>query len=385
MRRLAAAAVAVCAAWSAQALDPIRIGLVLPFTGPIGAAGNRVARGVQLAATEINEAGGLNLLGVRVPVEIVAEDSTCNARLAVSASERMMSRDRVVAVIGDYCSSATAAVAELALNNQVPLLSPVSVAPSITRRGNPWAFRTCESTEVMARAFARYAVKHLNVRRWALLARGDEQGRAAVELLVPLLQSAGATAVAIEYHPHGTTEFQPFLARLLAGKPEGIALLGNAAEHVLVPRQLRKLAAGDEVKLLDPTSNYVTAEFLQRAGKAADGMLAPTRYTDLVENDALKRFVRDYYRVHEERPDRLVVSGYETMHILAAGIERAGVATPRAVRDALTRTEYQGLQDRVYQFDPSNQLLLDTYIMRVAKAKYTLVAQVHWDGEPVPK
>ena len=118
------------------------------------------------------------------------------------------------------------------------------------------------------------------------------------------------------------------------------------------------------------------------AGRGADGLLAPTRYAD-DDPRSSRRFVREYLRAYGARPDRLAAGGYDAMNVLAAAIERAGVAAPRPVREALTRAEYVGTQDRTHRFDPSNQLLLDTYVVEARRGTRSLVARLTWDGELV--
>lgn len=114
------------AAWAA---GPMKIGVVLPFSGPVGSDGQRTFNGVELAVKEINAAGGIDFNGKKTPIEIVREDSTCNPRMSVAAVEKLMTRDKVSVVIGDFCSTSTLADAEVAKRNKVPQITPISIAP----------------------------------------------------------------------------------------------------------------------------------------------------------------------------------------------------------------------------------------------------------------
>ena len=136
-----------------------------------------------------------------------------------------------------------------------------------------------------------------------------------------------------------------------------------------------------EVKLLDPTSAYFNPDFLRLTGKNSDGMVGPTRYVDVINTPQNKKFVKDYQAAHKENPDKFAQSGYETVHILAQAIERANGTAPKAVRDALTKTKYKGIQGRDYHFDATNQLVIDEYIVQVKGGVYNILGKV--SGEAV--
>jgi branched-chain amino acid transport system substrate-binding protein len=161
--------------------EPIKVGVVLPFSGPVGSDGQRTFSGIQLAVDQINATGGVKVGDQKRPIEIVREDSTCNPRMSVAAVEKLTTQDKVAVVIGDFCSTSTLADAEVAKRNEVALVTPISIAPSITQQGNPWVFRNCDNSDMMARAFVKSAVKRMGIKRWAFLARNDDYGRGGVE------------------------------------------------------------------------------------------------------------------------------------------------------------------------------------------------------------
>lgn len=371
----------LCCAVAAGAAEPVKIGVVLPFTGAVASDGGRTFNGIQLAVSEINAKGGVTIGGKKSPIEIVKEDSTCNPRLSVAATEKLMTRDKVSAVIGDFCSTSTLADAEVAKRSEVSLITPISIAPSITKQGNIWVFRTADSSDMMARAFVDYAVKTLGVKRWAFLARNDDYGRGSVESMSPLIKKAGASVTAVEYHPQGATDYYTLLTKVRSTKPDGIALIANSAEHSVAVNQMAEAGMTKEVKLLDPTSAYFNPDFLRLTGKNSDGMVGPTRYVDVIDTPQNKKFVKDYQAAHKENPDKFAQSGYETVHILAQAIERANGTAPKAVRDALTKTKYKGIQGREYHFDATNQLVIDEYIVQVKGGVYYILGKV--SGEAV--
>ena len=177
MKKVLIVACVVLLAVSAWAAEPVKIGVVLPFSGPVGADGQRTFSGIQLAADQINASGGIKVKNEMRQIELVREDSTCNPRMSVTAVEKLMTRDKVSSVIGDFCSTSTLADAEVAKRNEVPQITPISIAPPITQQGNIWIFRNCDNSDMMARAFVKDAVNSLGIKRWAFLARNDDYGR----------------------------------------------------------------------------------------------------------------------------------------------------------------------------------------------------------------
>lgn len=381
MKRTMLIVVLVLCASVAFAAEPIKVGVVLPFSGPVGSDGQRTFSGIELAVNEVNDAGGVSINGEKRLIEIVKEDSTCNPRMSVSAVEKLMTRDEVSVVIGDFCSTSTLADAEVAMRNEVPQVTPISIAPSITKQGNPWIFRNCDNSDMMARAFVKDAVNTLGIKRWAFLARNDDYGRGGVESLSSLVEKEGGKVVAVEYHPQGATDYYTILTKIRASKPDGLALIANTAEHSVATNQMAELGMLKNIRLLDPTSAYFNPDFLRLTGDNADGMVGPTRYVHTIDSPENEKFVKAYKKANDQYPDKFAQSGYETVLFVAKALEKAGSAEPAKVRDALTQTRLQSVQGREVYFNSVNQVVLDEFIIQVKDGSYEILGRVK--GEQV--
>ena len=289
--------------------------------------------------------------------------------VGIAAVEKLMTQDNVSVVIGDFCSTSTLADSEVALRNKVALVTPISIAPSITQQGNKWVFRNCDNSDMMARAFVKDAVQTAGIKRWAFLARNDDYGRGGVKSLSELIKESGGEVVAVEYHPQGATDYYTVLTKIRAAKPDGIALIANTAEHSVATNQMAELGMTDSVRLLDPTSAYFNPDFLRLTGKNANGMMGPTRYVHIIDTPRNKAFVDAYVAANKDYPDKFAQSAYETAYIIAQAIERADSTDPKAVRDALTKTKYASVQGRDIYFNSNNQIVLDEYIIQVKDGK----------------
>jgi branched-chain amino acid transport system substrate-binding protein len=381
MKKILLVVVLILAAAVAFAAEPVKVGVVLPFSGPVASDGQRTFSGIQLAVDEINANGGISVAGTKRTIEIIREDSTCNPKMSVAAVEKLMTQDKVSIVIGDFCSTSTLADSEVAKRNEVPQVTPISIAPSITKQGNPWIFRSCDNSDMMARAFVKDAVQTLNIKKWAFLARNDDYGRGGVESLSSLVKKEGGQVVAVEYHPQGSTDYYTLLTKIRASKPDGVALIANTAEHSVATNQMAELGMLQSIRLLDPTSAYFNPDFLRLTGGNANGMVGPTRYVHTIDNPANKKFVEAYQKANGQDPDKFAQSAYETVYLIEKAIEAAGSTAPAAVRDALAKARLQSIQGREVYFDGANQIVLDEFIIQVKGDSYEILSRV--EGEKI--
>ena len=381
MKKILLVVVLILAAAVAFAAEPVKVGVVLPFSGPVASDGQRTFSGIQLAVDEINANGGISVAGTKRTIEIIREDSTCNPKMSVAAVEKLMTQDKVSIVIGDFCSTSTLADSEVAKRNEVPQVTPISIAPSITKQSNPWIFRSCDNSDMMARAFVKDAVQKLGIKKWAFLARNDDYGRGGVESLSSLVKKEGGQVVAVEYHPQGATDYYTLLTKIRASKPDGVALIANTAEHSVATNQMAELDMLQGIRLLDPTSAYFNPDFLRLTGNNANGMVGPTRYVHTIDNPANKKFVEAYEKANGQYPDKFAQSAYETVYLIEKAIEAAGSTAPAAVRDALAKARLQSIQGREVYFDGTNQIVLDEFIIQVKGGSYEILSRV--EGEKI--
>src|SRR4051812_38746666 len=143
-------AAALCFALTPLATaQAIRIGVVQPMTGPVAYDGNIYVNTVKMVVDDVNAKGGL--LGRQV--EVVVEDGACNPAQSVNAAEKLVVRDKVVALLGAFCSTSTAAMMEVAKKYKVPMITGVSTAAQLTEQGNAYFFRAVATTPMLGNAF----------------------------------------------------------------------------------------------------------------------------------------------------------------------------------------------------------------------------------------
>jgi branched-chain amino acid transport system substrate-binding protein len=344
---IAAMAAALCWCGPALAADPVKIGLIEPLTGSVAYNGKSVVEGAKLAVEEINAAGGV--LGRKIELDI--EDGQCAPANSVDATEKLVQKDKVALLVGAFCSSATAAVMPVALKDKIPLLTAVSSKADLTEQGNPMFFRVAETDALMAKAFAKILAEKLKLTNVAYIGVNDDWGRGGVEEFSHDLSALGVKTAMVDYFDHGATDFFTLLTKLRAAKPDGVFIAAETQDGSILLKQLRQM--GLDAKVFG-VGSWATADFMKLAGDAANGVYAAVPYVSSLAEPRNQKFVQAYKAAYKVEPGKYGAAGYNTLHIAAAAIGRAGSVDPEAIRKALFETRFEA-PNGLYQFNSKGQ------------------------------
>ena len=185
---MACAAVVVAVSGPAAAQETIKIGVNQPLTGVVAAAGNMVTAGTKIAAEQINAKGGI--LGKKL--ELIIEDNKSNPTEAAAVAEKLITRDKVPALVGAWSSTYTLAVMPKLLEYQVPMVVETSSADKITTLGNPYIFRISPTNGTEAKSFARF-VEPLGIKKADFLTVNNDWGLGAAAEFGKMLKDKGLT------------------------------------------------------------------------------------------------------------------------------------------------------------------------------------------------
>ncbi len=205
---------------TSYAEDKIKIGATFPLSGGVAEAASWGVEGVKMAVDEINAQGGISIQGKQLKIELILNDDKCDPTTGVAVVEKMINRDKVVAITGSYCSSVVLAQREVSNSNKIIQLTPIAVNPKITSPGYPYTFRLCNTIYMLSAAFVDFVAKNLSdVKTVALLSVTDDYGISATKTYTKLFKQKGIDIVATEYFKHGDAtcihRSQKFLIRSL--------------------------------------------------------------------------------------------------------------------------------------------------------------------------
>jgi branched-chain amino acid transport system substrate-binding protein len=331
----------------ASAQEGVRIGVVQPTTGPVAYDGNIYVSTVKMIVDDMNAKGGV--LGRKI--ELIVEDGACNPAQSVNAAEKLVVRDKVVALLGAFCSTSTAAVMEVAKKHKVPLITGISTAAQLTEQGNPYFFRAVATTPMLGNAFGPMLPKAVKAKRFAFLTLNDDWGRSMVASYPKAIESAGGQIVATEFFQQSDLQFLSQITKVKASNPEAIVLAANTQQAVALSKQIREL--GITVPLIGEGS-WTSDSYLKLAGPASDGVYGLVEYVYTIKNPINDAFVKEFQAKLKENPTKFAGAAHNAINIMVDAIRRAGAADPEKIRAALEKTDYDGLVGNM-KFDDKHQ------------------------------
>jgi branched-chain amino acid transport system substrate-binding protein len=323
-----------------RAQDEIVVGEYGSLTGGTATFGTSTDEGVRLALDQINAAGGV--LGKQI--RVVVEDDQSKPEAAVTAVQKLISEDHVIAVLGEVASSRSLAAAPICQRSHVPMITPASTNPKVTQVGN-FIFRSCFIDPFQGAAMANFAMKDEKgpkATKFAILYDVKNDYSVGLrEFFTNTVKANGGEIVADESYGEGDIDFKAQLTNIKRASPDAIYVPGYYTEVGLICRQARDL--GILIPLMG--GDGWDSEKLYEIGRdAVNGCYFTNHYAPDEDVAAVKQFVAAYRAKYANKtPDAMAILGYDAMGILADAIKRAGSTEGRAIRNALAKTkEYAG-------------------------------------------
>lgn len=317
---------------SAQA--EVRLGFVGPMSGAAAVYGTETLAGARFALEELVKEGNV----VAQQVTLLPADSAGNPGRAAQSAERMVTSDKVLAVIGGMTSAETQAMIEVTRKASVVQLSPLAQDNSLTQQNNPWFFRIAQSADSFGLKAATWAVDEQGAKRVFVLARNDNYGLSNAESFVAGLKTKGIEVAGQAAYEPAAKDFRPILQRVADVKPDFVAIMGFYTDAGLIVRQMAEM----QIK----TTIYANTapglpQFSEIAGPAADGVYgALYYYAGSVHSEVGKRFVSAWEEKYKRAPSQYEGMGYDAIRVLVhalGSIADGANATPDQLRQALLK------------------------------------------------
>jgi branched-chain amino acid transport system substrate-binding protein len=333
LRRIGALLAAAAAAHMARAQQAIDVGEVASLTGKEAAFGQSSHKGTLLAVEELNADGGL--LGRQVALH--TEDNQSMQGESATIVKKLISRDKVVAVLGEVASSRSLEMAPICQHQHIPMISPSSTNPRVTQIGN-YIFRVCFIDPFQGTVMADFAEHTLHVRRVAVLTSVSSAYSVGLARYFKQRFADDGGDVAIEQkYSEGDKDFKAQLTAIKAAGVEGIFVPGYYTEAALICIQAKEL--GMDLPIFGG-DGWEAQELIQIGGAAVEGKYYSTHYSPDNTSPKVQEFVRKFRaRFGGETPDAMAALGYDSAMVLADAIRRAGDTTGREVRDAIATTK----------------------------------------------
>lgn len=323
----------------ADAKKPVKIGCLSPFSPPGDpAAGKRIRWGAELAIQYINEEMG-GVLGGR-PVELVVEDDSGAPADGIAGYRKLVQKDGVVSVIGQYHSSVCLAVNKVAQDLQVPLFSTGASSPKITKSQNPYIFSIMSLTPDRSKFWVDFG-KAINVKRIAVIAEDTDYGTGFEKYVKQYGKQAGMEVKSIIF-PRTITDMTPILLTTKAWKPDLIVNLGVGAPAYLMVKQAYDIRLFPQVKMLASFSWPMRPEFWDSVGDKGKYIMYTSYYKPgMLMNDYGNWMASRYKKAHGEDPTFYALNAFGEVLVIAQAINKAQSDNPKDIQKALVNNPYK--------------------------------------------
>ncbi len=326
---LALAALAV----AGRAQDTIKVGEYASLTGKEAGFGQTSHHGVVLAIEEINAAGGV--LGKKL--ELAYEDNQTKPGESATAAKKLISRDKVIALIGEVSSTRSLEAAPIAQAAHVPMIAPAATNPKVTQTGN-YIFRVCFIDPFQGTVMAKFAKEEVHAKRVAVMSSVSNAYSLGLAKFFKETFIAGGGEIATEKNfSEGDKDFRAQLTAVKAAGVDAVFVPGYYTECALIVRQARDL--GITVPFLGG-DGWEDEQLLGIGGEALNGCFYSTHFSAENTDPAVAKFVTKYKsRWNAEVPGAFSALGYDAIYVLADAIKRAGTTESAKLRDALAATK----------------------------------------------
>ncbi len=345
----------------ARADDTIKIGGIVPITGPAAEAGKFMQNGAAMALEKINAAGGV--LGKKL--EWVIEDDATTNPGAVLGFSRLVSRGDCIAYTGSIRSTQVQAISPDVVKAGKPVMFG-GTNPGLTQAGNPWLFRCRPNDNYSARVISDYGVNTLKKTKWAIIHSTDAFGTGGKDALVENLGKLGITPVLVQGYTNQQTDFTPVVLAVKQANPDVVSSYFTFENDLgIFARQLRQLGV-TAPWVGSPSIINTTA--LNLAGRALFGTYGIADYTPDASPEATA-YATEYVKRYKANPDNQSTWIYDGLLILANAINTAKSSDPQEIRKALIAVKgYKGTEG-TYNFDEKGDGLRGYNVVRNENGK----------------
>jgi branched-chain amino acid transport system substrate-binding protein len=328
----AIALVALAGSTGAQAQAPIKIGASLSLTGTYAQPGSYQKEGYELCQDHLNAKGGL--LGRKV--EFVFYDDQSMPATGVRLYEKLITEDKVDAVMGPYSSPITEAVANVSEKYQKVMVSPLAATTSIFKKGRKYIFMVISPAEAYLDGLVDMAAKR-GLKTIAVINEDTLFTKASAVGVAEIAKKKGMQVVFQEAYPKGNTDFSALLTKLKAANPDVIAASTYFDDAVAITRQMKELNVN--AKMYGVTVGGDLPKFYELLKQNAEYVYGATQWEGNLPYPGQKEFVDSYQKKFGHEPVYHSAAGYAGCVIYGEAVKRAGSLDSDKVRDQLLKLE----------------------------------------------
>ena len=349
--------------------ETIKIGGMAPLTGALAIYGVTTTNGAELAVKEINENGGI--LGQKI--EYIMLDTKGDSTEAVMAYNKLVD-EKVAGIIGEITSKPTLAVAEVAVQDNMPLITPTGTQVDITEAG-PNVFRVCFTNPYQGKVLAITSKERLGADTVAvMLNNSSDYSDGITKAFIEESEKLGMKVMGVEGYSDGDKDFRPQLTKLAAMNPDVVLIPEYYEQAALIATQAKEVGVKSIFVGSDGWDGI--AKTLDKSSYSAiENSYFTNHFSMEDQSEKIQNFLKDYRETYKEDPSAFSALGYDAIYMMKSAIEKAGTTDKQKVVDALKGIEYDGITGYL-TFDDHNNPVKAVTVLKIENGKYIFDSKV---------
>ena len=349
----------------------IKIGEFASLTGKEATFGTSSHEGTLLGVEQINAAGGV--LGKKL--DLLTEDDLSKPGEPATVVNKLISRDGVVAILGEVASSRSLEAAPIRQGSHVPMISPASTNPKVTEIGD-YIFRVCFIDPFQGTVMANFAHNTLKAKKVAIFTDvKSDYSKGLQKFFKEAFVAHGGQVVAELDYNGGDKDFKAQLTEIKDANPDAVYVPGYYTDVALICIQAKQL---NLTAPLFGSDGWESSQLVNIGQDAVEGDYFSTHYAPDVATEKSRNFVADYKKRFDGKvPDAMAALGFDSVTLLADAIKRAGTTDGPKVRDALAATRNFAGVTGTMSINEQRNATKPAVILQVEHGKFKYVETVN--------
>jgi branched-chain amino acid transport system substrate-binding protein len=346
---------------SANANGEVRVGVLSPMTGPAARFGAIQQSTLNLAVEDVNNAGGIRSLG-GAKVKLFFGDTRGEADMGVTETERLITRERVHALIGAFQSGVGLPSSAVAERYQVPWLN-FGTVNKITERGFKYVFRPHANDTLKAQALVGgvmgIAAERGGIKTGVILSENTEWGKSVADKQKGFLEKAGVEIKLVEHYPYAAPDLTSMIVKARALKPDLVLANSYLGDALLITRLMGEYKFKPTVYAAGG-GGHLQPDFVKGAGPLAEGLICATIWDPAIGRS--QPWIKEINDRHVAKTGVPITEDagayYQCFQVLVDALERTNELDPKKIRDAIAATDIRDPKHRA-MFVPCERLYFD--------------------------
>ena len=347
----------------------VKIGGLAPLTGSLAIYGVTTTNGAELAVKEINANGGIN----GKQIDYIVLDTKGDATESVMAYNKLVD-DKVAAVIGDITSKPTVAVAEIAAQDNMPMITPTGTQVDITEAG-PNVFRVCFTNPYQGTVLATLAKERFGAQTAGILVNNSsDYSDGIAKAFTEQAEKLGINITVKEGYADGDRDFRAQLTKIATVNPDVLLIPEYYEQASLIAAQAREMGV-KSIFVGSDGWDGISKTLDETAYKVIENSYFTNHFSMQDDSPKIQNFIKAYKDTYKEDPSAFSALGYDAVYMMKEAIEKAGSTEKQAIVDALKGIEYDGITGYL-TFDENNNPVKAVTILKIQNGEYVFDSKI---------